>query len=128
MEERYGRSPKHRVLIDGNIYDGTATLKRAVRLYRDFRSAGGGAAADSTRNTDEAEVSEQGGHVTSDQFRAGQAEVRSEIADLRAEQRTGIAGVCTEITSLETKLIRWMVGTVLVTAAWTFGILWFLTQ
>ena len=38
---RYGRRPKHGVPIDGDIYNGTATLKRAVRLYRDFRSAGG---------------------------------------------------------------------------------------
>ncbi|MCY4377638.1 MAG: hypothetical protein OXC31_28095, partial [Spirochaetaceae bacterium] len=32
----------------------------------------------------------------------------------------------TEIASLETRLIRWMVGTVLATAALTFGILRFL--
>ena len=38
-------------------------------------------------------------HVTGDQFKAGLAEIRTEIA------------------ALETKLIRWMVGTVLVTAA-----------
>ena len=68
-------------------------------------------------------------HVTSDQFKAGQAEIRAEIAELRAEQRiqiaevqteianldtrlsTQIAGVRTEIASLETRLIRWMVST-----------------
>ena len=84
-------------------------------------------------------LAEQGGHVTADQFKAGLAEVRTEIAaldtrfstqiaELRTEQRTGIAGVRTEIASLETRLIRWMVGTVLATAALTFGILRFLAQ
>ena len=109
-------------------------------------------------------AAEQGDHVTSDQFKAGQAEVRAEIAnldtrvstqlaevrteiaaldtrlstqiaELRTEQRTGIAGVRTEIAevrteiaSLETRLIRWMVGTVLATAALTFGILRFLAE
>ena len=100
-------------------------------------------------------VAEQGDHVTSDQFKVGLAEVRTEIAsldtrlstqiaearaeianldtrlstqiaDLRAEQRTEIAGVRTEIANLETRLIRWMVGTVFTTAALTFGILRFL--
>ena len=93
-------------------------------------------------------LAEQGDHVTADQFKAGLAEVRTElrtetagirteiaaldtrlstqIADLRTEQRTGIAGVRTEIAALETRLIRWMVGTVLATAALTFGILRFL--
>ena len=66
-------------------------------------------------------------HVTSDQFRAGLAEVRAEIAsldtrlstqiaELRTEQRTGIA-------NLETRLVRWMVGTVIATATLTVGIL-----
>ena len=109
---------------------------------------------------------EQGDHVTSDQFKAGLAEVRTEIANLdarlstqaaeqraeiaemRAEQRTGIAGVRTEIGNLDTRLstqiaeqraetaavrteianlgtrlIRWMVGTVIATATLTVGIL-----
>lgn len=88
---------------------------------------------------------EQGDHVTPDQFNAGLAEVRTEIAnldtrlstqiaDLRAEQRTEIAaldtrlstqiaGVRAEIASLETRLIRWMVGTVIATATLTVGIL-----
>ena len=95
---------------------------------------------------------EQGDHVTSDQFRAGLAEVRTEIAnldtrlstqiaELRTEQRTEIAGVRTEIAALdtrlsaqigdvrteianlETRLVRWMVGTVIATAALTVGIL-----
>ena len=84
-------------------------------------------------------LAEQGDHVTADQFKAGLAEVRTEIAaldtrlstqiaELRTEQRTGIAGVRTEIANLETRLIRWMVGTVLATAALTFGILRVLAQ
>ena len=105
----------------------------------DFTPAQADALTDALR-----EFTEQGDHVTSDQFKAGQAEVRTEIAevrteianldtrlstqiaDLRAEQRVGIAGVRTEIASLETRLIRWMVGTVLATAALTVGILRFL--
>ncbi len=86
-----------------------------------------------------------GGHVTSDQFTAGLAEVRTgiaalgtrlstrianldtrlstRIADLRTEQRTRNAEVRAEIANLETRLIRWMVGTVLATATLTIGIL-----
>ena len=33
------RNPEHKVPINGNIYNGTATLKTAVSLYRDFRAA-----------------------------------------------------------------------------------------
>ena len=55
-------------------------------------------------------LAQQGDHVTGDQFKAGLAEVRTEIA------------------ALETRLIRWMVGTVLATAALTFAILRFLTE
>ena len=43
-DARRGRNPKHKLPINGDIYDGTATLKCAVGLYRDFRSDGGGAA------------------------------------------------------------------------------------
>jgi len=91
------------------------------------------------------QAAEHGDHVTSDQFTAGLAEVRAEIAaldtristqianldtrlstqiaDLRTEQRTQIAEVRTEIAALETRLIRWMVGTVLATATLTVGVL-----
>ncbi|MDE0355344.1 MAG: DUF1640 domain-containing protein [Gemmatimonadota bacterium] len=117
----------------------------------DFTPAQADALTDALR-----EFTERGDHVTSDQFKAGQAEVRAEIAelrseqrtqiaevrteianldtrlstqiaDLRAEQRAGIAGVRTEIASLETRLIRWMVGTVLATATLTAAILRFLS-
>ena len=107
-------------------------------------------------------AAEHGDHVTSDQFTAGLAGVRTEIAaldtrlstqiaevrteianldmrlstqiaELRTEQRTQTAGVQTEIAdvrteiaSLEARLIRWMVGTVLATATLTFAILRFL--
>ena len=89
-------------------------------------------------------AAERGDLVTSDQFTAGLAEVRTEIAaldtrlsthianldtrlstqiaDLRSEQRTQTAEVRTEIAALETRLIRWMVGTVLATATLTVGI------
>ena len=36
--------PEHKIPINGSIYSGTATLKNAVRLYRDYRKAGGGTA------------------------------------------------------------------------------------
>ena len=38
------KRPQHKVPIDGDIYNGTATLKSAVGLYRDFRDAAGGEA------------------------------------------------------------------------------------
>ena len=110
----------------------------------DFTPAQADALTDALR-----EFTEEGDHVTSDQFKAGQVEIRAEIAELRAEQRTQIAevrgariadvrteianldtrlstqtaGVRTEIASLETRLIRCMVGTVPATAALTVGIL-----
>ncbi|WP_419936890.1 coiled-coil domain-containing protein [Candidatus Palauibacter sp.] len=116
----------------------THAVARALTAA-DFTPAQADALTDALR-----EFTEQGDHVTSDQFKAGQAEVRSEIAELRSEQRiqmaevrteianldtrlsTQIAGVRTEISSLETRLIRWMVGTVLTTVALTVGILRFL--
>ena len=71
-------------------------------------------------------AAEQGDHVTSDQFKAGLAEVRTEIAALDTRLSTQIAGVRAEVANLETRLIRWMVGTVPATAGLTFGILRFL--
>ncbi len=37
-------APKHGIEIKGDIYNGTATLRSAVRLYRDYRKAAGGPA------------------------------------------------------------------------------------
>ena len=89
-------------------------------------------------------AAEHGDQVTSDQFKAGLDEVRTEIAEVRTEiaaldtrlstqianldtrLSTQIAGVRTEVANLETRLIRWMVGTVLATGGLTFGILRFL--
>jgi hypothetical protein len=75
-------------------------------------------------------AAEHGNHVTSDQFKVGLAEVRTEIAEVRTEigtldtrLSTQIAEVRTEIANLETRLIRWMVGTVIATATLTVGIL-----
>ena len=87
---------------------------------------------------------EQGDYVTSDQFKAGMAELRAEIAnldarlskqiaelrteqrtqtaELRTEQRTQTAELRAEIASLETRLVRWMIGTVIATATLTVAI------
>ena len=107
------------------------SARRPKRRARSFRGQGLGGAglARSEKPTAKAihDGLEQGDHVTSDQFRAGLAEVRAEIAnldtrlstqiaELRTEQRTGIA-------NLETRLVRWMVGTVIATATLTVGIL-----
>ena len=47
---------------------------------------------------------EQGDHVTSAQFKAGMAEMRTEMANL------------------ETRLVRWMIGSVIATATLTVAI------
>ena len=57
----------------------------------------------------------------STQIAALDTRLSTQIADLRTEQRRDIAGVHTEIAGLETRLIRWMVGTVLATGGLTFG-------
>ena len=72
-----------------------------------------------------------GDHVTTDQLKAGLAELRTEIATLDTRLTTHIAALdgrlSTQIANLETRLIKWMVGTVITTAALTFGILRFIT-
>ena len=65
----------------------------------DFTPAQADALTDALR-----ECTERGDHVTSDQFRAGQAEIRAELAELRSEQRTQISEVRTEIANLDTRL------------------------
>ena len=49
-------------------------------------------------------AAEQGDHVTSDQFKAGQAEVRAEIATLDTRLSTQIAEVRAEVANLDTRL------------------------
>ena len=73
-------------------------------------------------------AAEQGDHVTSDQFKAGQAEVRAEIAevrteianldtrlstqiaDLRTEQKTAVAALEARMATMETRLTWRIVG------------------
>ena len=47
---------------------------------------------------------EEGDHVASDRFKAGQVEIRAGIAELRAEQRTQIAEVRSEIAEVRTEI------------------------
>ena len=49
-------------------------------------------------------AAEQGDHVTSDQFKAGQAEVRAEIANLDTRLSTRLAEVRAEVANLDTRL------------------------
>ena len=43
-------------------------------------------------------VAEQGDHVTSDQFKAGQAEVRAELAEVRTEFKAELAALEARLT------------------------------
>ena len=81
------------------------------------------------------QIAELAGQIAEQRAEVG--EVRTEIANLDTRLSTQIgaldtrlstqiAGVRTEIASLETRLIRWMVGTVLAAVGLTFGILRFL--
>ncbi len=47
-DERHGRKPRHGVPIDGDVCNGTATLRQAVKLYCEFRSSSSVEEADST--------------------------------------------------------------------------------
>jgi hypothetical protein len=40
-DERNNLPPKHKILIDGNIRNGSATLEQATNLYMDFRKENG---------------------------------------------------------------------------------------
>ena len=70
------------------------------------------------RSLTERLAAEHGNHVTSDEFKVGLAELRTEMAALDARLSTQIANV-------ETRLIKWMVGTVITTAGLTVAILRF---
>ena len=84
------------------------TLAVAQQLAR------GGGARDQAEAI--AEAVQQGDSVTSDQFRAGVAELRTEIANL--DKR-----LATQIATVETRLLRWMVGAVFAAASLSGGIL-----
>ena len=60
-------------------------------------------------------------NVTAAQLKAGVTEVRIQLW-------TETAGIRTAIADLGTRLILWMVGTVLATAALTFAVLQFLAK
>lgn len=45
-DEKQSRPARHKIPIDGNVYNGTATYKAAVSLYKRFLEEGAGAAAD----------------------------------------------------------------------------------
>ena len=95
-------------VIMGNVMLDTHAVARSLTDAQ-FSPAQADAITDAVRL-----AAEHGDHVTSDQFKAGLAEIRTEIA-----------GVRTEVANLETRLIRWMVGTVLATGGLTFAILRF---
>ena len=56
-------------------------------------------------------AAEQGDHVTSDQFKAGQAEVRAEIANLDTRLSTQISRIESELKS-DMKLLKFGYGPV----------------
>ena len=56
-------------------------------------------------------AAEQGGHVTSDQFKAGQAEVRAEIANLDTRLSNQISRIEAELKS-DMKLLKFGYGPV----------------
>ena len=94
----------------------------------DFTPAQADAITDAFRR-----VAEHGDYVTSDQFKVGLAEVRTEIANLDTRLSTQIANLDTrlstqiaevrsEIGNLEARLIKWIIGTVVTTAGVTAAI------
>ena len=62
------------------------------------------------------QAAEHGKHVTPDQFKAGVAELRAEIAEHRAAQRGETAELRSEISRSESRIIKWVVGIVLTAA------------
>ena len=67
----------------------------------DFTPAQADALTDALR-----EFTERDDHVTSDQFKAGQAEIRTEIANLDTRLSAQIGDVRTEVANLDTRLSR----------------------
>ena len=72
MDRLNPSGPEHEIPISGNDYKGTATLKSAVRLYRDFRNANGGTVA--SPRAPVMRPQERGQHMS-------RAEAKSVIAD-----------------------------------------------
>ena len=35
-DEELGADPRHNIIIDGNVYNGTASLRNAIKLYQKF--------------------------------------------------------------------------------------------
>ena len=62
MDRLNSRGPKHRIPINGDIYNGTATLKSAVGLYRDFCRTVGSTGAPAKRRTKERQTRRPGAH------------------------------------------------------------------
>ena len=71
----------------------------------DFTPAQADALTDALRS-----VAEHGDHVTSDQFKAGLAEMRTEIAEVRTEIANLDTRLSTQISSAETRLTWRMLG------------------
>jgi hypothetical protein len=64
---------------------------------------------------------ERGDHVTPDQFKAGLAELRSEIVSVDKRLSTQISEGRADVARSETRLIRWIVGVVLTAAGIVAG-------
>ena len=62
------------------------------------------------------QAAEHGKHVTPDEFKAGLTELRAEIGEHRAAQRSETAELRSEISRSESRIIKWMVGIVLTAA------------
>ncbi len=62
------------------------------------------------------QAAEHSKHVTPEEFKAGVAELRAEIAAHRAAQRSETAELRAEISRLESRIVKWVVGTVLTAA------------
>ena len=94
-----------------------------LTLSRELTKAGIASAHAEAIATGIQQAAERGDHVTSDQFKAGIAYLRTEVAEHRAEQRTEIAGldakladVRADISRSESRIIKWVVGVVLTAA------------
>lgn len=83
----------------------------------DFTPAQADALTDAIR-----QAADQGNHVTADQFKAGLAELHAEQRTETAAVRTEIAESRTEIANLESRLIKWIVGTAIAAAIATASV------